>query len=78
MFNANRPVGAAANTSYNLAVTDKGFKFPQLFRTNLAVDQKLPFDIVATLEGLFSKDINGVYPSEYQSSSYWYCASRLR
>ena len=58
---ANRPVGAAANTSYNLAVTDKGFKFPQLFRTNLAVDQKLPFDIVGTLEGIFSKDINGVY-----------------
>ncbi|MBK8087382.1 MAG: TonB-dependent receptor [Chitinophagaceae bacterium] len=59
--NANRPVNATANTSYNLAVSDKGFKFPQLFRANLAVDQKLPFDIVATLEGIFSKDINGVY-----------------
>lgn len=64
-FNPNvdayRPVGAAANTSYNLAVTDRNFKFPQLFRSNVAVDQKLPFDIVATLEGIFSKDINGVY-----------------
>lgn len=58
---ANRPVGAAANTSYNLAITDKNFKFPQLFRANAAIDQKLPFDIVATLEGIFNKDINGVY-----------------
>lgn len=64
-FNPNvdayRPVGAAANTSYNLAITDRDFKFPQLFRSNVAVDQKLPLDIVATLEGIFSKDINGVY-----------------
>ena len=59
--NANRPQNAAANTQYNLAVTANDFKFPQLFRSNLAVDHKLPFDITATLEGLFSKDINGVY-----------------
>ena len=59
--NAFRPANAVANTSYNLAVTEKDFKFPQLFRTNLAVDQKLPFDITATVEGIFSKDINGVY-----------------
>jgi hypothetical protein len=58
---ASRPVGAAANTSYNLAVTDRDFKFPQLFRANLAIDRKLPLDITATLEGVFSKDINGVY-----------------
>ena len=59
--NANRPTGAAANTSYNLAVTDRNFKFPQLFRTNVAVDQKLPFDVTGTLEAIFSKDLNAVY-----------------
>lgn len=59
--NAYRPANATANTSYNLAITDNHFKFPQLFRTNLAVDKKLPFGIVATLEGIFSKDVNGVY-----------------
>jgi hypothetical protein len=59
--NANRPQNATANTSYNLAVTDKNFKFPQLLRTNLAIDQKLPFDITGTLEGIYSKDINAVY-----------------
>jgi hypothetical protein len=39
-------------------VVDKDLKFPQVFRTNLAVDQKLPWGIVATVEGIFSKTIN--------------------
>lgn len=59
--NAYRPANAAANTSYNLAITNKNFKFPQVFRTNLAIDQKLPHDITATLEGIYSKDVNAVY-----------------
>ena len=58
--NAYRPTGGAANTSYNLAVTDKDFKFPQIFRVNAAVDQKLPWDLTATLEGSYTKDINAV------------------
>lgn len=61
--NANRPSAGAAtsNASYNLAITDENFKFPQVFRANLAIDQKLPGDITATIEGVFTKDINGVY-----------------
>lgn len=59
--NAYRPSNAAANTTYNLALTDRNFKFPQLFRSNVAIDHKLFLDITATLEGIFSKDINGVY-----------------
>jgi len=59
--NAYRPSNAGANTQYNLAVTAHDFKFPQLFRSNLAVDHRLPFDITGTLEGIFSKDINGIY-----------------
>jgi outer membrane receptor for ferrienterochelin and colicin len=58
---ANRPANATANTSYNLAVTANDFKFPQLFRSNLAIDKKLPLGIVATLEGIYSKDVNAVY-----------------
>ncbi len=58
--NAFRPVGAAPNTSYNVAITDKDFKLPQIFRINAAVDQKLPGDITATLEGAYTKDINAV------------------
>ncbi len=58
---ANRPQNAVANTAYNLAISDEDFKFPQIFRTNLAIDHKLPMGITATLEGIFTKDINGVY-----------------
>ncbi len=55
------PQNATSNTSYNLAITDQNFKFPQLFRANLALDIKLPLDIVATIEGIYNKDINAVY-----------------
>lgn len=58
--NKNRPASAAANTSYNLAVTDRDFKFPQIFRANLAVDKKIFWDITATLEGIYTQDINAV------------------
>lgn len=59
--NANRPTNATANSSYNVAVTDRNFKYPQVFRTNLAVDQKLPNQFVLTLEGAYTKDLNAVY-----------------
>ena len=60
-INANRPANAVANTSYNVAVTAKDFKLPQIFRVNVALDKKLPGNIVATLEGAYAKDINAVY-----------------
>lgn len=41
-------------------VVDPNLKFPQVFRTNLAVDQKLPWGVIATLEGIFSKTYNNV------------------
>jgi hypothetical protein len=39
----------------------KNFKFPQVWRTNLAIDQKLPGGLVGTLEWIFTKDINAIY-----------------
>ena len=41
-------------------VVDENLEFPQVFRTNLAVDKKLPWDIFATVEGIFSKTYNNV------------------
>ncbi len=41
-------------------VMDPDFKFPQVWRTNLAIDFKLPLGIVGTLEGLYSKDVNNI------------------
>jgi hypothetical protein len=58
--NAYRPT-SGGSTSYSLAVTDRNFKFPQVWRTNVAVDQLLPGGIVATLEALYTKDVNAMY-----------------
>ena len=59
--NKYRPVGAAANTSYNIAITDQNFKFPQVFRANLGIDRNLGNGYILTLEGIYTKDINAVY-----------------
>ncbi|MSO83801.1 MAG: hypothetical protein EXQ53_10990 [Acidobacteria bacterium] len=48
-------------TSYALNVTDPDFKFPQVWRSNVAIDRKLPGGIVSTTEYLFAKDVNGNY-----------------
>ena len=58
-INAYRPSGGA-NTSYNLVFTDKDFKYPQAMKASLAIDRKLPGEIVATLEGTYTKDVNAV------------------
>lgn len=54
-------VTGSGASSYALNVTDPDFKFPQLWRSNIAVDRKLPWGIVSTTEYLFAKDVNGVY-----------------
>lgn len=46
----------------SIAVTDKDFRNPQLLRSNIAVDYRLPGGIVATLEGIYSKTLNDVLP----------------
>lgn len=38
----------------------KDFKYPQVFRANLALDTELPGDIRATIEGVFTKTLNNV------------------
>ncbi len=54
------PVPGKPAPSYNIAVTDPDFKFPQVWRTNLAVDKQLPYGIIGSVEVLYSKDINNV------------------
>ena len=43
------PTGAAA-ASYELDVTDQGFRFPQTWRSNIGVDRRLPWGLVGTLD----------------------------
>jgi hypothetical protein len=58
--NPDSLTGAPA-ASYELALTDPDFKFPQVWRSNIAVDRKLPWDLTGTVEFLYSQDINGIY-----------------
>ena len=58
-----KPTTGGANTSYSVALVDDNFKYPTVFKTNIAVDKKFAGDWVLTLEGSFSKDINSVYYS---------------
>lgn len=54
-------VTGAPASSYELALTDKNFKFPQVWRSNIAVDQKLPWGLIGTAEFLYGRDVNGIY-----------------
>lgn len=44
----------------NINITAKDFKFPQTFRTNLAIDKQLPWGAVGSLEAIYSKGINNI------------------
>jgi hypothetical protein len=54
-------VTGAPAAAYNLAITDENFKFPQNWRSNIAIDQRLPWGIVGTGEFVFGRDVNGAY-----------------
>jgi hypothetical protein len=58
-------LGTARKLSYDLATTDPDYKFPQVWKTNLAVDYKLPFGIVATAEFMYNKNINAIIYYNY-------------
>ena len=47
--------------TYELALTDPNFKFPQVWRSNIAVDHRLPGGFVGGVEYLYNKDVNGIY-----------------
>ncbi len=57
----NQLTAAGPNTSYNVAFTARDFKFPQVYRSNLAIDKELFGGIIGTLEGIYTKDLNAVY-----------------
>jgi len=43
-----------------IAAIDKDFKLPQVLRTSIAADFKLPHDMLFTLEAIITKDINAI------------------
>ncbi len=49
-------------STFDLALTDRNYKFPQVWKTNLAVDQKLPWlGLIASAEYLYNQTINAVH-----------------
>ena len=48
-------VTGAPASSYELALTDPDFKFPQVWRSNLAVDQRLPWGLIGTAEFIYNR-----------------------
>lgn len=59
MSAATSATGTASKPTIN--TVSKDFKYPQVFRTNLALEYKLPYDVKMTLEGLYSKTLNNVW-----------------
>ncbi|MCU0616654.1 MAG: carboxypeptidase regulatory-like domain-containing protein [Gemmatimonadaceae bacterium] len=47
--------------SYELALTDQNFRFPQVWRSNIAVDRRLPWGLTGTAEFIYNQEVNGVY-----------------
>lgn len=62
-FDGNPNYGPAAGTApkSDIAFVDPEFKYPQLFKTNVAVDKKFGNGWIATAEVLYNKDINNIY-----------------
>ncbi|MDR2824374.1 MAG: carboxypeptidase regulatory-like domain-containing protein [Prevotellaceae bacterium] len=65
----NDIVNAAYGGSFNpatpalpsqITILDKNLKLPQQWKSSLAVDVKLPWGIIGTLEEIYSRDINSV------------------
>lgn len=54
------PSNPTTPPSYNLALTDPDFKFPQVWRSDLGADFKLPFGFVGTTELMYTRTINNV------------------
>lgn len=49
-------------STFDLALTDPNYKFPQVWKTNLAVDQRLPFfGLIGSVEYLYNRTLNAVH-----------------
>ncbi len=51
------PPTAGTSIPSTISATDKNFRFPQTWKSSLAVDVKLPGGIVGTLEGIYNEDL---------------------
>lgn len=62
-FNPETPAAPGSPT-----IIDKNLKMPSTWKTSLAFDAKLPYDIDFTLEGIYNKDFN---PAVISNANYY-------
>ncbi len=55
IFPQNNVVGG------RIAAIDKNFKLPQVLRSSLGVDIKMPLNMMLSLEGIYTKDLNAIF-----------------
>jgi Carboxypeptidase regulatory-like domain len=53
--------GAILQQSFFMNAMDPDFKWPQVWTTDLAVDQRLPWELLGTLEVIYGKDLKAVF-----------------
>lgn len=56
---ANQPSGKSMTSEVDVVSDD--FKYPQSFRVNMAVEKMLPYDVRATVEGIYTKKMNDIF-----------------
>lgn len=61
-FNPTHPYQGTPTTTppSEVDVTDRNFQAPRTLRANLALDQKLPWGLIATIEGVYTKTIKDI------------------
>jgi hypothetical protein len=47
-------------STFEITVTSEDYRYPQVLKTNLAVDQKLPFGFIGTVEVLYNRNLNAI------------------
>jgi len=57
---ANQAAAGGAVTTYEVNLINKNLKLPQTWRSNIALDVKLPGGVLATLEAIYSKTVNNI------------------
>lgn len=56
-----KTVTGAPAATYELNFTNPNYKFPQIWRSDIGIDKKLPWGVIGTFEYLYSRDVNGQY-----------------
>lgn len=53
--------GTTASPAITVNTLDPNLKFPQNFRTSLGYDRRLPWEVIATVEGIYSKSLQNFF-----------------